>query len=154
MVDMKQWLTEVENLKDNYHDLYLWFLDEGLDKGDALGKIRDVNRLEEYYWKFTEGINLQISYNTNDLKDYGWGEMGKYERENLLWNLGVDVRNFNYYTEERRVMEGTSLKMKEVVWGNERLDKEWCTKKKWDFCNFTYYASDEARSIYRWRKKN
>lgn len=154
MVDMQEWLIKAEKLKTEYEDLYSWFIEEGLDKGEALSRIKDSERMEEYYWKFVEAMNLQISYKVEDLDYYGWKDLSIFGRNELLWDLGVDIKNFNYYSGERRIMEGTSLKMKEVIWGNERLDKEWCTKKRWDLHNFTYYASDEARDIYWWRRKN
>jgi len=149
VVNIEEWKKELEGLKSDYQDLYNDLIESGKTLSEALTIVRHVKRQEPEYWAATEFMDIQLSFLVEDLNGYGWGGKSKKERADMLWELGMNTKTGKWTQSLRRKMVGTKLEWKEVVWGGERLDKGWLTKRREDF---THYASDEARDIYRMRK--
>lgn len=149
VTNIEEWKEELEALKKDYQDLYNDLIDSGKTLSEALNIVRHVKRQEPEYDETVYDIDIQVSFLLEDLEKYGYKGKDIKGKEDMLWELGMNTKTGKWATTLRRKMVGVRLEWKEVVWGGERLDKGWLTKRREDY---TYYASDEARDLYRMRK--
>jgi hypothetical protein len=128
ILDMQDYLDREETLIDNYLDLYTDLLLSGKSKRDALEVVRHVKGQENKYLDALErdAIHLQLSFKLNDLKGIGWNGMVNAQREEMLWNNGMDVKNGKtWHTMDRRVRVEGGTEVQTVVYGAERKDDGW-----------------------------
>ena len=148
MVYLEEYRQEKEDLKEAYEDFYLWCLqDQGMSYSDATKALQEQNERSGRYLKNSKNIKLQISFKLKDLEKEGWGNWPPQQKLKVLWNLGMNVSDHNYYFDTRRVQEGNRRVLIDVIYGTERLDKKWINAR-WE--DFTHKASEEARDLVRY----
>lgn len=153
VVQMSTYIEEIEKLIKENEDLYLWYRKQNNSRADSLGLVRDYSKLQQHYLDTACKYSIQISFRVDELKDkFNWHCLKDREKDRLLWNLGMDTYNCQWDTHLRRVWDirgneklpkKAQLLIKEVVYGNERLDDEWLNLRKEDY---SFYASYEARN--------
>ena len=120
-----------------------------MEAGEAF-KLTDELYQEMYdYWIKMEHKNIdtqvQKFLDIEWLREYGnWDNLNKEGQYDLLWGLGFNTKFVHPKTMKRLVKAGKKTELKEVVYGVERLDKEWIGMKDE---NYIHYASDDARDI-------
>jgi hypothetical protein len=128
-----------ENIHQERMDLFNQILGFGYTAKEAqeLVEIKFAKEDRELIERsFIVGRMLPVSYIPE------WKNLDEAGRKDVLWNLGFDIKKFNYledvacYTTQEGKRE-CGL----VIRGSERVDKEWITKVV-DGCNV---ATDEAR---------
>ena len=133
-----------------------WFKEQGYTIGEAYQKCQEYLKRLEAYWRLIpdgeERANMQVQKVVGiDVleKHTEWNKLNERERNRLLWDLGFNTRDFHTGCMERIIRDGSKLIMKEVVFGMERLDKEWLNKRD---DNYEHYASFEAMEQGSWRR--
>lgn len=142
-------------LTEEYEELYNDLIKGGMSEDEALEQVAKVRGMEDVYSGQSEreemdrGITIRLQYSKEDIlkiiPDYD--SLDKKTKDNWMWQLGFNTRTAQLFEEERY---HTNLSGKrvfgKVIYGAERLDREWL--RKLDSKNRNV-ASDEARSYVR-----
>ena len=114
-------LCEVE-----FKDLYDHLRSNGVGTQKAMDMIQTLSAQNEVYMKNSESLTVQTTIPVDKLEEYyGWEGLSEEDKRKVLYSLGMDTNKKGFYTEKRRILEGTSQVIKDVVYGEERADKHW-----------------------------
>ncbi len=114
-------LCEVE-----FKDLYDHLRSNGVGTQKATDMIQALAAQNEVYMENSESLTIQTAIPLDKLEEHcGWSGLTVEEKYKVLYNLGMDTNKKGFYTEKRRILEGTSQVIKDVVYGEERTDKAW-----------------------------
>lgn len=130
VVDMKEFTKE---LKEECEDLYLFFIEEkGMTEGEALSATADQRKAIKEYNSMYDGCGMYNSQVQKSLpletlrENTNWSVMKEWEKDKLLWDLGVNTKCFKYQQSYRRTIKpDNKTDIVEMVYGFERLDKTW-----------------------------
>lgn len=140
-------------IEDKCYDLFQWYQTEeggSLSVDEAYLKAAKVMEDSETYLRLNEGIDgrdMQVRkwIDVEFLeKHMNWQYMDREQKDKVLWNLGINTRQFQSKQTVRRMKEGVKEVEKEVVEGYERMDMEWLHKRDDDY---SHYASDQVRDL-------
>lgn len=144
-------VTFLEGIKEHYADLYNHIVENTKDEYKAIEMIKAIPEAMSKYKTLSHSVSVQKSYTIEWLEEHtGWSGLSSKDKNKVLWTLGMDTRTSHYFEENRRVLEATpeghKLLLKDVVWGQERLDKGWIEAKYPidNGTNYVHYASEEA----------
>lgn len=143
-------LKEIESLKQEYEDLYRFWIDNGIMEYKAMEMLEALPQHEAVYMNNSARFKCQMSVPLDFLEENtDWVNMDNQQKGYLLWGLGMDTHKDSFYTETRRVREGTKIVFKTVVYGTERLDDDWLKQGKLvdRGLNFVSYSSEGARGL-------
>ena len=114
-------LCEVE-----FKDLYDHLRSNGVPLQKAIDMIQALAAQNEVYMENSESLTIQTAIPLDKLEEhYGWEGLSLEDKRKVLYSLGMDTNKKGFYTEKRRILEGTSQVIKDVVYGEERTDKHW-----------------------------
>ena len=114
-------LCEVE-----FKDLYDHLRSNGVGTQKAMDMIQTLAAQNEVYMNNSESLTVQTAIPVDKLEEYyGWEGLSEEDKRKVLHSLGMDTNKKGFYTEKRRILEGTSQVIKDVVYGEERTDKAW-----------------------------
>lgn len=103
-----------------------------LERWDSSAKAQEARYSIDETQDKNNRIEVRVQYPVEDLcKHTSWKSMDKKARRGLLWGLGFNTKKYDYYIEERvyTKLDGVSRGYGEVVYGQERLDKEWLNQR-------------------------
>lgn len=140
------------NLKEEYSSLYTTLKEGGATEKEIQKELKQYHKFKtslEHDRPEAEAddksrhISLRVQYPLEDIKKYtSWDSMTEDEKDTLLWGIGYNTKKYHYYIEHRQLpYNGGEPKYGYVVYGQERLDKEWITARD---KNGKRVASDEA----------
>lgn len=149
----------LESLKTEAAFMYTHLLEMGKNESEAIEVLKEVADSMDLYRSKSEGITVAIRFELDLLKENtDWDNLNYKGKCDLLWSLGMDTRSYKYEEGELFVGENTKegyvYETKTFIYGQERLDSAWISKKKPtdNGMNFVYYASEEARNFAWFRK--
>lgn len=154
----KEYQSRESYIKKECADAYGWFLDQGKTPHEAFKEAESYKERLDHYWKLIPsgragaGMQIQKVISVELLEQHtDWLERDESGRGRLLWDLGINSRDWHTGRMERLVRDGPKLVMRDVVFGMERLDKEWLGKRDADY---SHYASLEARAQGDYKRYN
>lgn len=135
--------------------LYDWAVEDGMGCGDAYEFVKEQKKEIEEYWSLyywdSMGGNVQKSIEVGLLKEYGdWDNLTKAAKSKLLFDLGVDTWKYKTMVMKRLVNVKGKQKLREVVVGMERLDKDWVNARHDDGTPHASYEAREQSNIHRY----
>ena len=161
MTELKQQdIDFLEGLKEEAVFLFEHITENGIDEERAVEMVKVIVRDNDLYLRKSANITVPIRFKLDWLEENAdWGNMDYKERDKLLWNIGMDTKNYKY--EEGKLFcgentpQGYTYDLVDYVYGQERLDHKWINMKMPvnNGTNFTHYASEEARD-YVWLRKH
>ncbi len=114
-------LCEVE-----FKDLHDHLRSNGVGTQKAMDMIQTLAAQNEVYMNNSESLTVQTAIPVDKLEEYyGWEGLSEEDKRKVLYSLGMDTNKKGFYTEKRRILEGTTQVIKDVVYGEERADKQW-----------------------------
>ena len=144
---MTNTLTDIEigKLKNNYRSLYEDLLSIGKEEEEVLTILDDV-RIKEEKWKEdkSRGNRPRLSFPVAQIKKGvpNWDDLSMQEKRWLMWDCGMDTREFALIIEETLHRDSNNKKVwAPVVSCIERLDEEWLSMRD---KNGKRYASLDA----------
>jgi len=113
-------------LELQYKDMFEHLKENGVPTQQARDMLVEIDKQNEVYMKNSGPFNIQMTIPLDKLEEHcNWGNLTDKAKNELLYKLGMDTRKKRSYTEKRRIFEGNKQVIKDVVYGEERTDKEW-----------------------------
>ena len=137
---MEEWQEKVE-------EIYKEFINRGLPKEEAQRISLNYMEGQEERKILKEKLTLRIFISYSKLRKIlgtdknVWEALEVDSRKTLFWQLGFDTRNFEVLYDIGSFVEDERRHYGEFLFGNERLDNDWLTKK----VDGGYIASLDAR---------
>lgn len=118
-----------EQLLKEYEDFFNHLISNGVPEHQAMEMLRELpDKNTEYLDNVNRsGMKAQLTVSVDWLEENAnWSELGEGEKEGVLWKLGMDTRK-PHYTTSRITQIDNNRVYTEVVYGDERTDKQWVT---------------------------
>ena len=151
-------VSQNENIIEEYNELYNELVTGGMTHEEAFQEVVKVKQMESIYRdqitgeEADRGITIRLQYSKADILSIvpNYNQLSEKEKNNFMWLLGFNTRKAHLFEEERYHINLSGQRVYgTVIYGTERMDKEWLKKLDSKGRNV---ASDEARSY--WRMKN
>lgn len=124
-MSMKGQLSVLVN-NEEFKNLFEHLRSNGVPLQKATDMIQALAAQNEVYMENSESLTIQTVIPLDKLEEYcGWSGLTVEQKYKVLYNLGMDTNKKGFYTEKRRILEGTTQVIKDVVYGEERTDKVW-----------------------------
>ena len=140
----ESYLEYLDQLKVDNQDLYDHIINNGKTESEALDMLIVLDQQREDYMQDSIHVEVPRVIPMSDiLKHTDWGNMNTTQKKGLLWNLGIDTKKHDFHYRDQRIRDSNKeVVLTGVVWGKERLDKEWINTKHPTTGGL--YASEEA----------
>lgn len=119
----------VEQLLKEYEDFFNPLISNGIPEHQAMEMLKELpNKNTEYLDNVNQGeMKAQLTFTEEWLEEHtGWSGLGEGEKKGVLWKLGMNT-NKPHYTTSRLTQIDNNRVYTEVVYGDERMDKQWAS---------------------------
>lgn len=154
IVNLMEYRSELELLKQEYQDLYQDLIGQGKGEVDAMTIVRHIQSQEENYFRSVKDDKPRLHFTVEWLQDnLNWDSLSDKQKTEVLWNLGMNVKyGERWYAKDERVRnedgkDGNMARVQSIVYGYERLDDDWINLR---FDDFSKVSSEEAQD---WRRR-
>ena len=118
-----------EQLLKEYEDFFNHLISNGVPEYQAMEMLKELpDKNTEYLDNVNQGgMKAQLTFTTEWLhENTDWNNLGEGDKNGILYKLGMDTRK-PHHTTTRLTQVGNTRVYTEVVYGDERMDKQWAS---------------------------